>query len=186
MLRYATAHSATRRVVTYTTRSPRPGEVNGIDYHFVSPEEFDRLYEKGELIERERVYGDYYYGSPRDIFDGKPGNVIMELDTKGTDNYRKFYGNITTIFILPPTIEELIRRIEKRNPESNFGDRLRCARPMIESAREYDYIIINDDMERAGEELLKIIHYLPVDEEREAKIGLTERLLKELREKYGV
>lgn len=186
MLRYVTAHSATRRVVTYTTRSPRPGEVNGIDYHFVSPEEFQRLYEIGEIIERERVYGDYYYGSPRDIFDGKPGNVIMELDTKGTENYRKLYDRITTVFILPPTIEELIRRIEKRNPESNFADRLTSARPMIESASDYDYIIINDKMERAGEELLKIIHFLPVDEERESKIALAERLLTELRERYGV
>jgi len=186
MLRYATAHSVAHRVVTYTTRQPRPDEIDGTDYHFVSPEEFNGLYESGALIERERVYGDFYYGSPRDIFGGTDGDVIMELDTKGTDNYRKLYDSIVTVFILPPSIEELVNRIRQRNPESNFADRLMSARPMIESADSYDYIIVNDEKERAGEELLRIIRELPVDSQRDAKLELADRLLRELHDKYEI
>jgi guanylate kinase len=186
MLRYVTEHSEIQRVVTFTTRAPRPDEVYGIDYHFISLEEFNALYDRGELIERERVYGDCYYGSPRDIFKGTDGDVIMELDTKGAANYRKLYKNVTTIFILPPTIEELIDRIDKRHPESNFSHRLKSTRPMIESATEYDYLIINDDVERAGEELLRIMGDLPVDSERDNKLRLVDDLLKELRTTYNV
>ncbi|MCK4655629.1 MAG: guanylate kinase, partial [candidate division Zixibacteria bacterium] len=150
LLKYVTDYTDIKRVVTYTTREARPGEVDGVDYNFVSKEDFDRMYENGELMERERVYGDFFYGSPRDVFAGTDADVIMELDTKGTENYRSIYGSILTIFILPPSIDELIRRIESRHPEANMDERLAVVRPQLQSASLYDYVVINDIVERAG------------------------------------
>jgi len=177
LLRYVTEHTDIRRVVTYTTRKPRPSEVDGKDYHFVGKDEFDRMYREGELIEAEQVYGDYSYGSPKDIFAGAPSDVIMELDTKGAENYRKFYKNIVSIFILPPSIEELVRRIELRHPEANLKERLHAAGEQIEVAHRYDFIIVNDDIERAGSELLTIIDNGKSDASREDMLRLARRLV---------
>jgi len=181
LLKYVTEQINITRVVTYTTRSPRPGEVNGEDYHFVSRREFDKLYEKGDLIEREQVYGDFFYGSPRDIFYGTDTDVIMELDTEGARNYRKIYRNMITIFIIPPSIEELNHRIQKRYPkEPNLQERLKAARPQLECANEYDYIVINDEIERVGQEVLGIIKSDGTDPEHPRKTALVAELLKSL------
>jgi guanylate kinase len=178
LLQYVTEHSDILRVVTYTTRKPRPGEVDGRDYHFVSKADFDRMYRDGELIEAEQVYGDYFYGSPKDIFAGAPSDVIMELDTKGAENYRKFYPNLITVFILPPSIEELVRRIESRHPEANLKERLRAAGQQIEVAQQYDFIIVNDEIERAGAELLQIIDSGKSDTSRDEMIQHSQQLVK--------
>jgi guanylate kinase len=177
LLKYVTDHTNIKRVVTYTTREPRPGEVDGVDYNFVSKEEFERMYENGELMERERVYGDFFYGSPRDVFAGTDTDVIMELDTKGTENYRSIYGSILTIFILPPSIDELIRRIESRHPEANMDERLAVVRPQLQSASSYDYVVINDTVVRAGEEVLEIIRTGNEDPDREEKLKLAAELV---------
>jgi len=171
-------HTSIKRVVTYTTRESRPDEVDGVDYHFVSQEEFERLYENGALIERERVYGDHFYGSPRNVFAGTDTDVIMELDTEGTENYRAIYDRILTIFILPPSIDELIRRIEKRHPEANMDERLAVVGPQLESASLYDYLVINDIIERAGEEILEIIRMRNPDPNREEKLDLAAALVR--------
>jgi guanylate kinase len=177
LLKYVTDHTDIKRVVTYTTRKPRPGEVDGVDYNFVSKEEFERMYEDGELMERERVYGDFFYGSPRDVFAGSDADVIMELDTKGTENYRKIYDGIITIFILPPSIDELIRRIESRHPEANMDERLAVVRPQLLSASSYDYLVVNDIVERAGEEILEIIETGYRNLDREEKLKLAAKLV---------
>ena len=178
LLKYVTDHIDIKHVVTYTTRKPRPGEVDGKDYHFVSPEEFNTMHKNDELIETEKVYGDYYYGSPRNIFSGTDGDVIMELDTKGTANYRKIYDNIITIFILPPSIEELVERIKMRYPETNFRERLQAAKSQLESVSSYDYLVINDAIDRAGREILQFITTGKVDEKREEKLQLATELCK--------
>jgi len=157
MLEYATAHAPVHRVVTYTTRNPRPNEKDGIDYHFVSADEFDRLFQDGKIIEREQVYGDFFYGSPRDVFGSDPRHAIMELDTAGAATYRSVYPDAITVFILPPSITELVQRIVLRHAEANFAGRLRTALPMMEKADKYDHFIINDDRDVAGQKLLKII-----------------------------
>jgi guanylate kinase len=177
LLKYVTDNTDIKRVVTYTTRKPRPGEVDGADYNFVSKEEFERMYENGELMERERVYGDFFYGSPRDVFAGTDTDVIMELDTKGTENYRKIHDSIITIFILPPSIDELIRRIESRHPEANMDERLAVVRPQLQSASSYDHLVINDIVERAGEEILEIIRTGNEDPDREEKLKLAAKLV---------
>ena len=181
LLKYVTDYTDIKRVVTYTTRRPRPGEVDGVDYNFVSKEDFDRMYENGELMERERVYGDFFYGSPRDVFAGTDADVIMELDTKGTENYRSIYGSILTIFILPPSIDELIRRIESRHPEANMDERLAVVRPQLQSASLYDYVVINDIVERAGEEIIEIIETGYRDLDREEKLKLAAELVESTR-----
>jgi len=171
-----------KRVVTYTTRKPRPGEIEGIDYHFVSDDEFSRMLKTGELIEAEQVYGDYYYGSPKDIFDGDI-DVIMELDTKGTGSYREIYSNIVTIFIIPPSIDELVRRIKARHPEANFKERVMAAKPQLEAASQYDYIVINDEVERVGQEILGIIRSGKPDPNRNSKLELVSKLIRSVAEK---
>ncbi len=176
LLGYVTERAAIRRVVTYTTRPPRPGETNHVDYNFVSEEVFTRMYENGELLEREKVYGDYYYGSPRDVFGDAGTDVIMELDTEGTETYRRIYENIVTIFILPPSADELVRRIEARYREPNLRERLAAATPQLESASSYDFLVINDIVERAGQEILAIITDPGYDGNRKAKLRLAATL----------
>lgn len=180
LLNYITEHTNTKRVVTFTTREPRPGEVDGVDYNFVSRDKFDTMLHDGDLVEAEQVYGDYYYGSPRDLFAGTDGDVMMELDTEGAENYRKLFENILTIFILPPSIAVLVDRIENRHKETNFSDRLRSAIPQIEAANEYDYIVINDDIERVGAEIVDFLENGKRDTERSEKLALAKRLIVEL------
>ncbi len=180
LLNYITSHTDIKRVVTFTTREPRPGEVDGVDYNFITWDKFDRMLRDGDLVEAERVYGDYYYGSPRDIFAGTDGDVIMELDTEGANNYRKHYENILTVFILPPSIAVLVDRIEKRHKETNFGGRLRSAIPQIEVAAEYDYIVVNDDIERVGTEIVDFLQTRQEDTNRSEKLALARRLIREL------
>jgi len=182
LLKHVIAEMKIKRVVTYTTRKPRPGEIEGIDYHFVSDDEFSRMLKTGELIEAEQVYGDYYYGSPKDIFDGDI-DVIMELDTKGTGSYREIYSNIVTIFIIPPSIDELVRRIKARHPEANFKERVMAAKPQLEAASQYDYIVINDEVERVGQEILGIIRSGKPDPNRNSKLELVSKLIRSVAEK---
>jgi guanylate kinase len=180
LLNYITDHTDIKRVVTFTTREPRPGEVDGVDYNFVSWDKFDRMLRDGDLVEAECVYGDYYYGSPHDIFAGTDGDVIMELDTEGAKNYRKHYENILTVFILPPSIAVLVKRIEKRHKETNFSGRLRSAIPQIEAAAKYDYIVINDDIERVGAEIVEYLRTGREDEKRLEKLALARKLVRAL------
>jgi len=185
LLKYITDHTDITRVITYTTRKPRPGEVDGQDYHFVSKSEFDRMYRDGKLIEAEQVYGDFFYGSPKDIFSGAPSDVIMELDTKGTENYRRFYPDIVTIFVLPPSIEELVHRIRARHPEANFKERLQAAREQLHSAHLYDFIVVNDEVERVGQELLDIIEQGSQHESRDQKLQLAAALGEAVSQDYS-
>ncbi|MCY0880781.1 MAG: guanylate kinase, partial [Firmicutes bacterium] len=135
------------KVVTFTTRPPRPGEQNGFDYRFVSPEEFHRLEASGEVYESEKVYHDYYYGSPRDLFLFGQDSII-ELDYKGRQTYLA-QRNISavSIFLLPPSdLNELKRRIIARGQENNLEARLKNALEQVSHAQCYDYIVANDGL----------------------------------------
>jgi guanylate kinase len=135
------------RVVTFATRPKRPAERDGIDYNFVSPEAFENLARDGEIMEKVQVYHDYYYGSPRLQYDPAGVDRLIELDPEGHRTYVKAYSpHITSIFLLPPSFEELRRRIEARHRETNLGARLGAAIEQIGCAREYDYIIVNEDL----------------------------------------
>ncbi|MDA8194352.1 MAG: guanylate kinase [Thermaerobacter sp.] len=133
------------KVVTYTTRAPRQGEVDGFDYHFVSVSDFNRLIRADGLFEYEQVYNDHYYGSPRELFE--PGHDgLIELDYKGRLKYQERHRKVVSIFILPPSLPELRRRILARSEVSNLDARLANAVEQIRHARSYDYIIRNDDL----------------------------------------
>lgn len=145
-----------RKVVTYTTREPRAGEVDGFDYQFVSVEMFHRLVSEGRMFEYEQVYHDHYYGSPKERF--VPGHDgIIELDYKGRLKYTERYRHIVTIFLLPPSLGELRRRILSRSEVSNLAARLNNAGEQLRHAQSYDYVVKNDRLEDCIERVETII-----------------------------
>ena len=137
------------KVVTFTTRSSRPHEVDGEDYRFVSEQEFFDRVQKGEILEYEQVYNDYYYGSPADIFaDGSA--KIMEMDWQGHRTYRNTYKHIriVSVFLVPPSLEEIKQRILGRSRVDNLDSRLDNACQQMEHAEDYDYVIVNKDKQQ--------------------------------------
>ncbi|EKP93743.1 MULTISPECIES: guanylate kinase [Thermaerobacter] len=147
--------------VSVTTRPRRPHEVDGVDYHFVSPEEFQRRVEAGELVEWARVYGNYY-GTPREpmetwLREGR--DVICEKDVQGALKLMDIYPDAVYIFAMPPSLEELERRLERRGTESEEARRQRLASADFEMAcvDRYDYVVVNDDPDRAADDIVAII-----------------------------
>lgn len=144
-----------------TTREPRPGEVHGVDYLFVSREEFLKRRDGGELAEWAEVYGNLY-GTPRSDIEAalsQGRDVILEKDVQGARTLRKVYPEGVFIFILPPSFEELRRRMEARGTETEKEReiRLESARQEIADLGTFDYVIINSDVERAKNRLLAIV-----------------------------
>ncbi len=148
--------------ISATTRSMRRGEQHGKDYLFLSKEEFKSMILHGKLLEWAEVYGEFY-GTPREPIvqafkEGK--DVIMDIDVQGKRQVeRNFHGRVVSIFVLPPSLEELERRLRKRGveDESKLEYRLEKARTELEYRWEYDYWILNDEIEHALESLLSII-----------------------------
>lgn len=143
-----------------TTRRPRPGEVDGVDYVFVSREEFLDRKQRQQLTEWAEVYGNYY-GTPRDDIEQaleRGSTVLLEKDVQGARTLRQAYPEGIFIFILPPSFEELERRIQTRGTESNMEQRIRLdsARREIADLAGFDYVIINEDIERATGRLVAI------------------------------
>jgi guanylate kinase len=149
--------------VSITTRSPRPGEVNGIDYIFTTKAEFEEMIKEGELLEWAQVFGGEYYGTPKvpiikALQEGK--DVIMDLDIQGkTALERYFKEDLVSIFLLPPSFEELKRRLLKRQTESeeNLKERLERAKIELKWAEKYKYWVISSEVEEAAQNILIII-----------------------------
>ena len=147
--------------VSHTTRLPRDGDIDGSDYFFVSNEIFDELYEAGNFIETAEVH-DYKYGTSKDFIDeniNKGINVFLEIDVQGFQKLQNRNIEFRSIFILPPSIEELRKRIQKRGLDSEdvIKKRMKNALKELGEAEEYDYLVINDVFEQAIEELLEIV-----------------------------
>ncbi len=147
--------------VSVTTRPPRPGERNGVDYFFVSTDEFLDKIKRGEFLEWAKVY-DNYYGTPisyvKDSLQyGK--DVLLELDIQGANQVKKLFPDAVLIFIRPPSLEELGARITKRGTDSQeaIRKRLSSANQELKAASDYDYVVVNDQQERALEEMMEII-----------------------------
>lgn len=143
-----------------TTRTPRPGEVEGVDYVFVSKDEFMDRKRRQELAEWAEVYGNYY-GTPRVDIEKEleQGSVVLlEKDVQGARTLRRVYPEGIFIFILPPSFEELERRIKTRGTENEMQQRIRLdsARREIADLGDFDYVIINEDLERAKNRLIAI------------------------------
>ena len=147
--------------ISYTTRAPRPGEVDGRDYRFVSREEFLRLRDGGELLEWAEVHGNYY-GTSRTWIETQlqqDRDVLLEIDWQGARQVRRMFPHAVSIFILPPSLEALEARLRGRgtDSEATIARRLAAAREEMRHVEEFDYAIINDRLERAIDELTAVV-----------------------------
>jgi guanylate kinase len=147
--------------VSYTSRAPRPNEVDGVHYHFVSREEFESMIARGEFFEHAIVHGDLK-GTARapvekTLAQGK--DVLLEIDWQGANQVREKMKDTVSIFILPPSRAELERRLRSRasDSEETIVRRLGDARRDLEHARDFDYIVVNDDFESALDEICAIV-----------------------------
>ena len=149
--------------VSATSRAPRPGEVNGRDYYFISPEEFQRKAERGEFIEWEEVYPGTYYGTLRLEIERlwKEGkNVVFDVDVVGGSNLKRIFGEkALALFIQPPSMEVLKQRLEQRGTETPESIARRLAKAGFELgyAKLFDRIIINDQLEAAIEQTIEAV-----------------------------
>ncbi|ACM60136.1 guanylate kinase [Caldicellulosiruptor bescii] len=147
--------------ISKTTRKPRPGEKEGVNYFFVSREQFEEEIKNERFLEYAE-YNNNYYGTPKDfVFEalGKGYDVILEIETKGALQIKKVFSDAVLIFLLPPSIEELYKRLVKRGTESEdeIRARLEIAKNEIKLVPEYDYCVINDNVDDAAEKIQKII-----------------------------
>ena len=144
-----------------TTRAPRPGEVDGREYFFISQQRFDEMVERGELLEH-AVYVSNSYGTPRAYVEQKLSegmNVLLDIEVQGARQVAERMPEAIRIFVVPPTLEELRRRLEGRGTESRevIEGRLKRARQEYAEADIYDYLIVNDKIEQAAAELSAIL-----------------------------
>lgn len=147
--------------ISATTRSPRNGEINGVNYNFISKEEFEKLIAENGMLEY-AVYCDNYYGTPKKILEEKMNdgiNVILEIEVQGAMKVKEICPDAVFIFIVPPSISELERRLKKRGTESEdvISKRIAEASGEIKKAVDYDYIIVNAALEDAVEDFKTII-----------------------------
>ena len=147
--------------ISMTTRKPRPNERDGIDYFFVEEEEFKNKIEEGKLLEWAQFVGNYY-GTPKDYVDqllNEGKNVVLEIEVQGALQVMKKCPDATTIFIVPPSLEELERRIRGRRTEDEdiVQQRLAKARKEIATKNEYKYVVENDDLIAAKNKIADII-----------------------------
>ena len=147
--------------VSATTRNPRPGEVNGREYFFVSNEEFEKLIEENGLIEH-AGYVDHYYGTPRKFVEdqldaGK--DVILEIEIQGALQIKEQYPDAVLLFIMPPSAVELKKRLTGRGTETEevIAQRLKRAKEESVGIEKYDYIVVNDDLDECVEQVHDII-----------------------------
>jgi guanylate kinase len=140
--------------VSATTREPREGEVNGVDYHFLSAEDFDRRARRGEFVEHAEYAGNRY-GTLKSELERPAAGIVLEIDVQGARQVREHLPEAVLIFIEPPSFEDLKRRLAARASDSPdvIERRLAAAREELEAAGEFDHRIVNDDLGRALQEL---------------------------------
>ena len=150
--------------VSCTSRAPRGTEQDGVEYFFLSPEEFRQKIQNGEFLEYEEVYENRFYGTLKQQVERQREagqNVVFDVDVKGGVNIKKYYGDeAISLFIQPPSVEELRRRLEHRatdSPEA-IAERLAKAEYEMTFARQFDRVIVNDDLEQAKQETLAVVN----------------------------
>lgn len=148
-------------VITYTTRAMRPGESQGNPYHFVSKERFEELKSEGFFVEYATVHNNFY-GTPKDVFEvawSKKRYLIMDVDVQGAATFRKIFPHAVYIFIQPPSLDELRKRLEKRDgvESKDLELRLSNAKKEMEHAPLFEFQIVNDNFDKAYSEFKKII-----------------------------
>ncbi|MGB7541175.1 MAG: guanylate kinase [Burkholderiales bacterium] len=147
--------------ISYTTRPPRPGEQNGRDYHFVERATFEAMLDRGEFLESAEVHGNRYGTSQKWIREARAKglDLVLEIDWQGAQQVRRIFPEAVGIFILPPSMTELERRLRSRGKDSedSIRTRLANAREEISHVAEFDYVIINNNFEEARQDLAAIV-----------------------------
>jgi guanylate kinase len=147
--------------VSHTTRNPRPGEVDGLDYHFVTQEDFSAMAERGEFLEWTRTFG-CSYGTSKTLIDKKlltGANVVADVDVIGASNIKKLFPVALLVFIAPPSFAVLRERLRARNTETEEAMARRLKRVVEEISYSclFDFLVINDDFDKAKDQLVQII-----------------------------
>ena len=146
--------------VSATTRPPRPSETDGVHYYFVTKEQFEEMIATGQMLEYS-AHAANYYGTPRAQAEQKmqTGSVLLDIEPNGAGQVKKAAPDAVLVFIMPPSMEELERRLRGRGdtPEDQIAMRLERAVWEMDQRHWYDYVVVNDDAERCAEEILKII-----------------------------
>ena len=150
-----------RLSVSYTTRKPRPGEVDGREYHFITKQEFAQMNAQGAFLENALVHGNHYATSAHWISEQRAAgrDIMLEIDWQGASQVRKLIPETIGIFILPPSFEALLSRLNKRAQDSPdvIARRLAAARDEISHVGEFKYVIINDNFSQAAQDLISIV-----------------------------
>jgi guanylate kinase len=147
--------------ISFTTRDPRPGEQDGREYNFVDVERFRALRDRGEFLEWAEVHGNYYATSrvwiKEQIAAGR--DILLEIDWQGAQQVRKVFADAVGVFILPPSLEELENRLRGRGTDSDavISRRLLAARGEMRHVGEFDYVIINNDLQTAVDDLVAVV-----------------------------
>ena len=147
--------------VSMTTRNPRAGEVDGVNYHFVTRDTFLEKLKNNEILEYTE-YCDNFYGTPLDILEKKMAegkNCLLEIDVVGAENIRKLRNDAVLLFIAPPSMEELERRLRKRGTETDevIAKRLNAAKDEMKKQSLFDYVVVNGELDKAVNEIENII-----------------------------
>jgi guanylate kinase len=155
------ADPGVRISISYTTRSPRPSEVDGRDYHFVSMAEFEAMQGRGEFIESALVHGNRYGTGRQWIAEQRAtgSDIVLEIDWQGAAQIRAQIPDAIGIFLLPPSLDALMRRLNQRGEDGAdvISRRLAAARTEIGHVGEFNYVIINDDFAEAARDLISIV-----------------------------
>lgn len=153
--------STLRLSISYTTRAPRDGETDGREYHFVDRDRFLDLRDADEFLESAEVHGNFYGTSRRQIAEGLAAgsDIVLEIDWQGARQVRALFADTVGIFILPPSMDELARRLRGRgkDSEATIARRLANARDEIAHVGEFDYVIINNDFDAARRDLAAVV-----------------------------
>ena len=154
--------SGLRQSRSYTSRPPRPGEVDGVDYNFVSRDVFEAMVRRGEFLEWANLFGNLY-GTGEQETDARLAagtDVVLVIDIQGARQVRERVAGTVGVFVLPPSFAALEHRLRGRShdPEPAIRERLETARREVSAVTEYDYVVVNDDVDRCVSELATIVH----------------------------
>lgn len=159
--------------VSHTTRKPRPGETDGVQYHFINNDEFDELHLQNAFLEHATVFGNQYGTHAGALSQQLESglDVILEIDWQGAAQVRRQFPGCASVFILPPSIQVLRERLSHRGQDSEqvIDRRMRDAQAEISHWDEFDFLLVNDDFERALDDLRAIVHGLRLGRERQSK-----------------
>ena len=170
------ADPAVELSISVTTRKQRPGEIDGRDYHFIDPARFEAMVKNNELMEWAQVFG-HCYGTPRAPVGtalAQGHDVLFDIDWQGTQQLReKARGDLVSVFVLPPSVPELERRLHRRAQDSDTVIQARMAKVFDELSHwaEYDYVVINNDIERAFAEVQSILGAERLKRERQTGLS---------------